>query len=538
LPWWAWAILLGATIAVYANALSNGFHYDDKSMIIRNAAVQHVERLPEHFWSVTLGKQEGAPSYRPLVMVSYGLNYWWSETNPQGYHVVDIALHAIASVLVVLVVWNLSGLAVASLFGGLVFALHPIHTEAVNYITARSSVLYSAAALAAVLAYVRFRASGRVALLALSVLAYSASLLAKEAAVAVPLLLVGYDVIVRRKRWVDLPRWGIPHIPLVLLTVGYLVFRRVMVGQVMASSYHGDLMTVGLTFAAVVAKTLSGQLLPIGLSVSHPFGPIQRLTVQALWAIAVLTGFVVVWAAARRRAPVLAYAAMWFPIVLLPLAPLSVITPLALYQENRGYLSAVALAMVAGPLLAQWWEGVGTEPRRLVPRRAVVFGLFGAMAIAIVTRNPVWRDDVSLWRDALKKAPGNQAAYVNLGAAYQARGELPEAVEVYRRALERFPGNSFLRNNLGAVYLSIGDRAQAAEQFRTAIQTAPTFAMPYFNLGLVLQGSGAREEAAAAYQRFLEFAPGQPGTAVYVPKAQQRLAELKSDAPMESSPPN
>jgi predicted TPR repeat methyltransferase len=521
-------VFVGLIVAVYANSLPNGFHYDDVSSILQNPAVQHIDRVPEHFWSVTIGKQEGGVSYRPLVMVSYGLNYWWGATNPVGYHVVNIALHVLASLLVVLLGWNLSGHSAAAVLGGLVFALHPIHTEAVNYMTARSSMLYGAAALAVVVGFIRFRATGRMALLVASLAAYVASLLAKEAAVIVPLLLIGYDVIVRRSEWSAARRWGAPHVAFVVLTLGYIAVRRAMMGELAPPAYHADPMIVGLTFAAVVAKTLTGQLMPSNLSIAHPFGPMRDLTLQALGALTVVAGLAAIWATARRRAPVLAYAAMWFPVALLPVGVLTLITPLALYQENRGYLSAAALAFATGPLLAWCWEARGTGNQWVQLRRATLLALFGAMAITVVSRNPVWRDDVSLWRDALNKAPGNQTAYVNLGAAYQARGDWANAAQVYQQALERFPNNGMLHNNLGAVYRSAGDTARAAEAFRTAIRINPGLAMPYFNLGLTLQDAGATGEAVAAYRRFLELAPGQAGTALNMERARQRLADLES----------
>ena len=528
--------MFGATIAVYANSLSNGFHYDDKSMIIQNPAVQDAARLPEHFWSVTIGNQEGTPSYRPLVMATYSLNYWWGGADPEGYHVVNIVLHATASGLVVLLLWHLTQHALAALFGGVVFALHPFQTEAVNYVTARSSLLYSATALGAAWAFVRYRASGRMGWLIGSTIAYTASLLTKEAAVAVPLLLIGYDLIVRRCEWSALRQWIRPHVPFLVLTVAYIVLRRVMMGDLMPAAYHRDVVTVGLTFAAIVAKTLTAQFLPTVLSISHPFGPMRHLTSQALAAVAVFASVLVAVGVCRRRAPLLAYAAAWFPVALLPVAALSLITTLALYQENRGYLSLVGLALVAGPFLAWWWEDRGKGAQWWVlPRRAVVLALFGAMAIAVVAQNRVWRDDVSLWRHALRHAPGNQEAYVNLGAAYQARGEFAAAAEVYRAALERFPTNSYLYNNLGAVYLSVGDRDRAADAFRDAIRLSPLFAMPYFNLGRILQDNGARDEALRTYRRFLELAPGQPGAAPYIPRVRQRLAEIERSDPAHRS---
>jgi tetratricopeptide (TPR) repeat protein len=290
----------------------------------------------------------------------------------------------------------------------------------------------------------------------------------------------------------------------------------------------------------MVAQTLSDQLVPINLTVSHAFAPVRELTARAVGALLVAATVAAVGIVAhRRRAGVLAFAATWFVVALLPLAALPLITALALYQENRGYLSAVAVAWVAGVLLAWCWESDRVRQKGLtVLRRGMVVLLLGAMALAVVLRNPVWRDDVSLWRDALSKAPGNQAAYVNLGAAYQARGDLQAAAEVYQRAVERFPRNAILHNNLGALYRASGDLGRAAGEFRAAIRVNPGFAMAFFNLGRALQEVGARDEAIAAFQRFLALAPGQPGAMPSIPQARQRLGELESGVPAQSPPPN
>ncbi len=526
--------MLGVTIATYANSLANAFHYDDVFTILRNPGVQMVERLPEHFWSGTMGNQHEMPSYRPLVMVTYGLNYWWGGTSPEGYHVVNLALHLMTSVLVVLLYWQLSGQAAASAFAGFVFALHPIQTEAVNYITARSSLLYTAAGMASIYGFVRYRSTGRIGALACSALTYSAALFAKEAAVVVVPLLIGYDVIVRREAWSDLSRWGRPHVPFIVLTLAYVALRGLIIGDALAHTYpgyHAGVFTAGVTFAAIVTKTLAGQLAPVRLSFSHHFEPLRELTPSAVGAIlgfAVLIGTGVL---ARRRYPLLAYAAIWFPVALLPLAALPLVTPIALYQENRGYLSAVATSFVIGAVLAWCWEPGHTHRGRNLLFRSAVCLLFVAMVVAVVVRNSVWRDDVSLWLDALRKAPDNQVAYVNLGAAYAARGDFPAVADVYRQALERFPGNAILHNNLGAIYRQLGDLDRAADEFRAAIRANRRFAMGFFHLGQTLQEAGEWAEAASAFRRFLELAPGQSGATPSIEEARRRLADVERGEP-------
>lgn len=535
LPWWAWVLLIASTVLVYANSLPNGFHYDDMSMIVNNPAVHSVDRIPTHFVSVTIGNVEETPSYRPLLMATYALNYAWGQTNPAGYHIVNIALHLVAVCLVILLVWHLTTNGLAAYGAGLWFAFNPVQTEAVNYITARSSVLYAVWSLATIVLFMRFRRAPRWWVLAVAILAYAGALLSKEAAAVVPALLVGYDVLIRRCGWRDLKRWIWPHVPFMLLTLAFVGLRRVLMGAVIPPVYHSDLSTVVLTFASIVAKTLRDQLVPIGLSISHAFSPIRTPTPDALIALGLVAALAAAVVFLRPRVPLAAFAAWWFPVCLLPLAALPLITTLALYQENRGYLSAVAMALLVGPLIAWVW---GAGPTRAVLlRRGLLVALFAAMAVAVVLRNPVWRDDLTLWTDVLNKAPGNQAAYVNVGGAYQARGDLDGAAEVYRRALERFPNNGILHNNLGVIYRSRGDLNRAAEAFQAAIRATPGFAMPYYNLGLILEGGGHRAEAIAAYQRFVDLALGQQGTPAYIPKARQRLNDLRRTAGESKGPP-
>jgi tetratricopeptide (TPR) repeat protein len=329
-----------------------------------------------------------------------------------------------------------------------------------------------------------------------------------------------------------------------LLTLAFLGLRRTLLGAATLPAAHGDPLVAMMTFAAIAKKTLVGQLVPVNLSLSHAFGPTRVVNADAFLACGLLAALLVASAALRRRTSLAAFAAWWFPVGLLPLAALPMITPLALYQENRGYLSAVALAMLAGPVMAWWWGadgravGEGVPAERSGPvvmsgarwlRRGLLVGLFAVMAVAVVQRNPVWRDDLTLWTDVLNKAPGNLAAYVIVGGGHQARGDLDAAAEVYQRALERFPNNGILHNNLGAIYRSRGDLARATQAFQAAIRTTPGFAMPYLNLGLILQGAGYRREATIAYERFLELAPGQQGTAPHVPKARERLSALRGD---------
>jgi hypothetical protein len=460
-------------------------------------------------------------------MVSYALNYAWGGEDPTGYHLVNIALHVVSSILVVLLLWQLSANRTLAFLAGVVFALHPVHTEAVNYFTARSSIFYTLWSVLSVILYVRFRRSGRLIPLLGALVSYAAALLAKEAAIVVPVLLLAYDISFRRNGLKKIMQWIRPHLGFLSVSIAFVMLRQAITGALAPAAIQADVQTLLLTFAVVFESTLRDQLLPIHLSVFHPqgyvrsIGGLREIAACGLLFVMFLGSFLVC-----RRLPLLSLGLLWLPVGLLPVAVLPIFTKVALYQENRGYFSTVGLMLIAGPLLAACW-GEGNSRKR-IPVRLLIAGLILVMGMAVTQRNVVWRDEITLWADAVQKYPGSPTAHLDLAKAHRLAGDRESATKVLERATKRLPPNPILYNDLCALYLELGALNEAWRACETAIEIYPEVPTPYFNLGTIYRRVGQPERAAEAYEAYLHLVKTQPTFGGQIQEAQSRLKELQA----------
>ena len=143
---------------VYRNSLNNGFHFDDYHHIVKNKHIRSLTNIPRLFIDVdTFSFNEDSSHYRPLVLVSHAINYSIGRLNPMGYHIMSLAFHTGTAFLLYLIIRAMLGGCYIPLASALIFAVHPFNSEAVNYITARSSVMSGFFYLLAFYCWVKFR---------------------------------------------------------------------------------------------------------------------------------------------------------------------------------------------------------------------------------------------------------------------------------------------------------------------------------------------------------------------------------------------
>lgn len=193
--------LFAAVIAAlcYVNTLPHGFVSDDNHLIFNHPYTKRVVDWPRIF---TAGHYEGSGGYRPLTTLSFALNYFFSGTNPSGYHLANIALHAFNSALVFLVLNRLLRSRAGAIVGAVVFAVHPIHTEAVAWVSGRAELLTTAFFLLAWFLHLRSRYTTSIFSMArvFSLLAFFAALLSKENALIFPVAIALGDILISRRQ--------------------------------------------------------------------------------------------------------------------------------------------------------------------------------------------------------------------------------------------------------------------------------------------------------------------------------------------------
>ncbi|MFH1569247.1 MAG: Wzy polymerase domain-containing protein [Gemmatimonadota bacterium] len=495
-------ILSGVAVAgtcalCYANSLHGAFHYDDFHSIVENRAVRSLGNVPRFFVDPTAFSADSEKAmYRPLLLVTYALNHRLGGYGVEGYHVVNIGLHAAAALLVWLLARQLWPGRRAALVAALLFAVHPLATEPVNYISSRSELLAATLYLAALLLYLRRDAGGPQRLGSLA--CFALALLSKSTAVTLPAVLLAYEYLRadRRRAWRQ--RLAGPARALRwywLLAAGYLatISLNGFLGHSLESPVRGGLVQLATQLKAL-PYYLKLLFYPWGLSVEHQFAESTSLgdgTVLAGFAL--VASLVGVALAAPRRSPMSgAAAASWSLLVLLPASamPLNV-----LVNERRLYLVVAVLALALAGMLGR--------------RERWAIGLcLPVLALLTASRNHAWESELSLWEDAAARAPRMPRVQTNLGKALQQAGDWDGALAAYERSLALDDRHGDAYNNIGTVLHQRGDLALAIDWYERGIERYPRETRIYLNLAQALAQQGQVPEALQVYARALAIDPG------------------------------
>ncbi len=424
-----YALLLLAvlSVAAYANALGNYFVWDDDIFIVSAKEIRTLD-IPRFF---TEGTQD---LYRPLRTTLYALTYRYGGLDPVAYHLVGKTMNILTIGALYALLFLLFESVPAAFLGALIFALHPVHTEKVTFITSTYDIPADFLWLAAFALYVWHRKRQPPFAFTVSLALFGAGLFFAENAAVLPLVVVLYDLTFGAGDRKPL-RW-VPHFAVLAF---YLIVRTAVLGSVargggptLNPDLLGNLLTMsGATF--VYAKLL---LIPWPLSATYSWiRPAVAPYPPYLWAAfaIIVIGLAAAWRQREAR-PWVAFAAFWFFAVIAP--NLNFIPTRGLFAERYLYLPSASLsfAAAAGYLL------VMGDSRR---RNAYVAGIVGVALLfggLTVLRNRDWRDQETLWITSMRRDPGAFTPLVNLSDIARDRGNNDFAERLLRRAIEVQPG--------------------------------------------------------------------------------------------------
>lgn len=397
-------LLVAAVAAAFANGLTGSFQFDDWNVIVGDARVQSLEA----WWA-------SMPGIRPLLKLSYALNLQ-SGAGVVCFHALNLAVHAAAALLVHALLTRLAErLDVPTAAVGLaavVFALHPVQTEAVTYISGRSASLAGLLCLGALVLWVDGR---RVA----SAVAFAAALAVKETAAVLPVALVLWRLTAERSAWRAALRGSGLHW-LVLACAALLALASPTYRHLLAVSLEARDIGVNLLTQAGAVVYLAGQLVRLDRLNADPMLPVVTDVWAALPAVVAVGGVAILGLALLRRRPGVAFGILWF---LLWLAPTNSLLPrLDVANDRQLYLALVGPAWLLGMALA----------RRATPAAVVA----GALLLGVAThqRNRVYATEEAFWADVIAKTPHNARAYNNLGWAHLEACRSAEAQAAFAQA--------------------------------------------------------------------------------------------------------
>ena len=497
------AALAALGIATYANSLSNGFVSDDKIQLLKNPLITSPANIPSIFgsgvWSI-LGIA-GSPGnyYRPFQFLVYLALYECAGFRAPAFHLFMVLLHSVNTVLLYLLVRRV-GTGRIALAAGALFAVHPIHTEVVDWIAALPDLMVTTLVLAGVLWLAReddpprgLRIAGHCGL-------YLLALLTKETGAMLLPLYAGFGFFCRGRGWQEFRRNRDLYAAMAATLVVYLAMRRAALGSLAPGQqafFHLGPVEFALSAVVTAGQYLGALLFPANLNYFHIFHPTTGVTpalgISAVALAAVAAAFF------RVRTPLVAYGIFWIAAGLAPAFNLTGVGQ-NVFAERYLYLPSAGFCWIA----AWAWDRLASHK----PAWAMAAGcaLLLACAIEAVARNRDWRDDFTLFHITLRQSPTSGWLHNWMAGVYVERKEFDRALEEERLAVEYEPRAPAFHENLGNILL-VKDPRAAIPEFQKLVALQPERAANHSDLGLALEASGEPRQAAAEYERALRLQP-------------------------------
>jgi protein O-mannosyl-transferase len=521
-----------AAAVVYLPALGNRFALDDGGIVQRNPAAHSIRAALQAFDRSYWPAESGAGQWRPLVILSFAADWQLTGGSPAWLHAVNVVWHATATALVV-VVLALYVPVTAALAGGLLFAVHPVHVEAVANLVGRAELMAAVFLLAAILIgrrirrrLVEGRATWRAEIALLAVVA--AGLLSKEhAAVAVALLAL--DDFASRERIARALPWR-DYAAVALLTVAWFALRRpVDAGEsftMLAPTFFG-LGAAGRisTMLPVVFVLVRLMVWPFHLSADYlpPLVPrLEHLTALGIAGLALLASLAGLAAASWHRRRALAVGLLLMGIAWLPTANLLFPTGIVL-AERTLYLASVGFVLIAAAAFER------LERSR---ERRLAWMVAGAVLVAFTVRTatlvPVWRSNLDLVLWGLEEHPESYRQHQAAARALVRAGDLGAALRQYDLAIELYPLDYASLAEAASAALDVRRPRLALTYLRRAEDMDTTFALTEILTARAFLLADSADAALRHARRAVALGPCQPEAARMLAASFVALGETDS----------
>ena len=498
--WWllgAALLIIIATRIAYQPALDNQFvEWDDQLYVTENPMVFNAGKPgTPPVWKTPI-----ALNYHPLTMETLVMNAKSAQIkpgqlSPRPFISTNINLHALNGVLVFLFVWLLTqGNFFASLFSGLIFALHPMHVESVAWVSGRKDVLYTAFFLMACITYLRYLDQRKLVWLAVTFGLFILSCLSKAMAVSLVPVLLLLDW--WRGRSLKTASVWLEKIPFFAAAI---FFGLLAIDIQSGGNFHGMFQGIEGVKTATAGDKFSifesGQfaaygmvqyilkfIAPTNLSPFYPY-PVESLLHQTLPAIFpasalifILLAGVAIWSARRTKIAVFGFAFFFFTVVLVSqFASVGIV----IMADRYTYIPYIGLGIA---LLL----GV----HHFMKNDTMKYGVWAVLGVACLVlgfktaaQADIWDNSEVLWQTAAKYAPDDGYIMANLGNYYGKTGKLDEAAACFEKAIQSKKANANVFEGMGNVYGSRNEHQKAAEMFTEAIKLDPRKGNYYFNRG-------------------------------------------------------
>ncbi len=500
-------VLIVTTLAVFWHANQFDFiNFDDGGYVTANRHIQSGISQNGIRWAFSTRYLD---LWHPLTWLSFMFDYQLHGLNPGGYHLTNLILHILITLLLFWLFNRMTGAVWKSAFIAALFALHPLHVESVAWIAERKDVLSAFFWMLTLCLYVYYTEKPAIRRYLLVVFSFVCALMSKPMVVTLPVIMILLDY------W-PLNRFELKKGNLVLWQLKEKIVFFILSAVLIIITLHNpantdnpdykDLKEFSLRLAdAPVAFVtyLAETFWPHNLAVFYPFPdqiPLWQVFGSSLLII-FITGGVILTA---KRMPYLLVGWFWYAIILLPVIGIIQVSSSAPYSmaDRYTYLSSIGITVAIAWGIPSFVKSEKSIRKILFPA-AIVFLL--VISFTTWKQCSYWKNSFNLFNHALRVTKNNYLAYGCLGYAYSQTDQYPQAIDHFDKAVRLKPNALGVYNGLGIAYGKSGQYQQAIENFNKAISIKKDYAKPYNGLGLVYSTNSQYKLAIENFNKAIGF---------------------------------
>jgi hypothetical protein len=544
-------------LLIYSNTLDAPFQFDDIPNIVDNPAIQDFHYSPDPSMQERINKTKrlnvSLLKTRYIGYLSFALNYSINGLDVRGYHIVNILIHLLNSLLMY---WFMTltfttpffssgdkplipddARNFIAFFASLLFAVHPMQTQAVTYIVQRFASLATLFYLLSLVMYIKSRkrkedgAAGRATSTMFYGVALFSSVLAmktKEFAFTLPLMITLYEVSFFEGKIIK----RLPHLLPFFLSVILIPFSLsgvegpisgvsgIKEGAVNLSGEHSSISKADYLFTQfrVIVTYIRLLFFPVGQNIDHDypvfnsfFDPSVFFSFLFLLSIVILGMYLYFFSKRpgreeRFRLRLISFGIFWFFVT--SSAESGIVPIIDVIFEHRVYLPSIGFFiafMAAIGAVKEYLGNIYSYAGKLIIY--LMFAIAASLSVATYERNTAWQDALHLWGDAVKGSPNKARPHHNFGLALAKQGKTEEAIKEFLIALRLKPDNVETHYELGVAYNYQGRIDDAIKEFQAAVILLPDFAEAHNNLGLAYIDKGRIDDAINEFQILMQIRP-------------------------------
>lgn len=476
-------LLIAACIIVYGNSIGYNFtNWDDPVHVLENPDIKSfsAQNVTNMF-----GVNERY-MYHPLTILSYAVNYKFSELSPAGYHMFNLMLHVCNAILAFYLLVLLLKNNMVALIGSLLFAIHPLASEPVCWISGRKDVLFAMFFLSSLLLFLKFTETKGKWLYIFSLMLFAASMLSKPMALSLPLVLILFDKYLNRqinfKTIIEKIPFAVVAVTIFLIPILHKANAPALPDS-FSYSFSENYSVSDRILLSVNALLFYPFrfLLPYGLTAYHGFPSLQQggLPLQYFLMPVVLLILIFLLFKYKNVWKELWFGILFYAITILPVLHLIPYGTNIYLAERYAYIPMLGLVIVlAGYILKNIYA-----PDKRTKTISISVAVIVVFSIACVKQNQTWKNTIALWDRNIDIYNDGFYGYFNRGNEYKKLNKQAEALTDYNTSIKL--NTKFMEGyyNRGNVYSDLGKSTEAINDFTKAIELNPTYFVAYFNRG-------------------------------------------------------